>query len=448
MMRRRLLLSAAALGLTPAAKAARKTPTLASFGARGDGETDDTAALVRALTDHVGDLTIPRGTYRYARTLQVSGSRRSIVFEPGAILLGDDPSVTGLEIRNAANVTVSGGSLAWRSEARKRIRFGAGVLVMGGADVRVEGVSVEGFGGAGLLFESCLRPVVAGVRVRKTLADGVHFANCSQSLAEDVDCQDTGDDGLAFVNYRRLPDGAGGTARRITIVNSSARGIAVVGQSDVKVSAFKITRTRASGVYVAQEESYATRTPRNVSFENGSVDQAGVLEGPGGNRCGAELVRCRDVTLSGIEITRPGSRLVGVNGATGRVLLTDLTLRDNLNGEGVYLMSSEHVQINGGRVSNAFNTGLFAKDVGKLDVSGLELASCAERGASRTAVWLENIGELRARFGRVEASPGMADAARVVLKRIGTGAISVAEGTGRRAVVKTEDSPALAMETR
>ncbi|MBC7957644.1 MAG: right-handed parallel beta-helix repeat-containing protein [Cytophagales bacterium] len=450
--RRTVLLGGVSIGLgtlgAGVAAASRKASTLASFGARGDNDTDDTAALVRALTDYTGDLVVGAGTYRYRRTLQVRGSGRRVRFEGGAVLVGDDPSVSGLEIRNLSGVTLSGVSLAWRREPRQRIRFGAGVLVMGCTDLHVDHVAVEGFGGAGLLFESCIRPVVSGARVRKTLADGVHFANCSQSLAEDVDCQHTGDDGLAFVNYQRLPDGTGGTARRIVIANSAARGISVVGQSDVSVSDFNITRTRASGIYVAQEASYATRTPRNTSFENGRVDQAGVLEGPGGNRCGAELVHCHDASLSGITITRSGSRLVGVHGATGTVRLLNLTLKDNDAGEGVHLSSSEHVVMRGGEVANAFNTGLYAKDVDTLEVSGVDFSACAERGASRTAVWLENIRELRGHLGRVDASPARPDPARVVLRRIGSGAFSTAQRTGRRASVQTEASPALAMETR
>ncbi len=476
MKRRELLLGAASIGMGPAcfaAPASRGTPrTLASFGVRGNGDADDTAALVRALTDYEGDLVVGAGTYRYARTLQLRGSGRNIRFEPGAVLMGDDPSVSGLEIRNTSGVTLSGATLAWRREPRQRIRFGAGVLVMGSTDVRVERVLVEGFEGAGLLFESCLRPVVSGARVRKTSADGVHFANCGQSLAEDVDCQDTGDDGLAFVNYRRLPDASGGTARRIAITNSNARGITVVGQSDVSVSEFRVTRTRGSGIYVAQENSYGTRFPHNAVFENGHVDQAGAVEGRAGNKCGAELVRAHNARLSSITLSNSRSRLLGVNGATGTLRLSNLTLRDNSDGEGVHIHGSEQVQLTDCRITNAFNTGLYARDLQRLEVSGVELEGCAERGASRTAVWLENVRELRARFGRVEASREMAGPARVVLRGIGAGALSVpddagrtmatttttaaarsappgrATSVGRRVSVTAEDSPTLSVELR
>ena len=448
MKRRALLLSAASAGLLPrtfAAPASRGAlRTLASFGARGNGEADDTAALLRALAEYEGDLVVGAGRYRYAHTLPVRGSGRNIRFEPGATLIGDDPSVSGLELRNTRGVTLSGASLAWRREPRQRIRFGAGVLVMGCTDVRIEHVLVEGFEGAGLLFESCLRPVVSGARVRKTSADGVHFANCGQSLAQDIDCQDCGDDGLAFVNYRRLPDAAGGTARRVVVTNSHARGITVVGQSGVTVSEFRVTRTRGSGIYVAQEDSYGTRFPHDTVFENGSVDQAGMIDGRGGNKCGAEIVRAHNTRLSAITISSSHSRLVGVNGATGTLRLSQLTLRDNRDGEGVYIQASEQVQMTACRVSNAFNTGIYAKGLHKLELSEVELQSCAERGASRTAVWLEDVRNLQARFGKVEASPGMASPARVVLRGIDAGALSVPPtAAGRRVSVSAENSPSV-----
>ncbi|MBC7995106.1 MAG: hypothetical protein H7Z15_17895 [Rhizobacter sp.] len=101
------------------------------------------------------------------------------------------------------------------------------------------------------------------------------------------------------------------------------------------------------------------------------------------------------------------------------------------------------------RVTNAYNTGLYAKDLQMLEVSGVELEACAERGASRTAVWLENVRDLRARFGKVEASAGMASPARVVLRGIGAGALSVpSTSAGRRVSVMAEESPTLGVELR
>ena len=54
-----------------------RTLSAASFGARGDGQTDDTAALQKALDETFKGndgtfLTIPPGVYRVDRTLRIS----------------------------------------------------------------------------------------------------------------------------------------------------------------------------------------------------------------------------------------------------------------------------------------------------------------------------------------------------------------------------------------
>lgn len=65
------------LGEIPIARADRLPASAADFGARGDGTTDDTAALQRAIDllerDGGGSLFLPAGTYRTSRPLAVRG---------------------------------------------------------------------------------------------------------------------------------------------------------------------------------------------------------------------------------------------------------------------------------------------------------------------------------------------------------------------------------------
>lgn len=64
-------------------------PRSATYGARGDGRTDDTAAIQKAIDDCAGDvLNFEKGVYIIRRTLQVDlGRNVRIQGEPGAILL-------------------------------------------------------------------------------------------------------------------------------------------------------------------------------------------------------------------------------------------------------------------------------------------------------------------------------------------------------------------------
>jgi len=50
---------------------ATSTPTVKSFGATGDGTTDDTAAIQRAVDSRQGSILFPKGVYRITKTISV-----------------------------------------------------------------------------------------------------------------------------------------------------------------------------------------------------------------------------------------------------------------------------------------------------------------------------------------------------------------------------------------
>lgn len=62
-----LLFLALTSALTPTSQAQISVLTL---GVKGDGTTDDTAAIEQAIHDH-GSVSFPRGTYRLTRTVQI-----------------------------------------------------------------------------------------------------------------------------------------------------------------------------------------------------------------------------------------------------------------------------------------------------------------------------------------------------------------------------------------
>ena len=50
----------------------RHFPTVRDFGARGDGETDDTRAIQQAVDSRIGAVRFPRGRYRITKTIEVN----------------------------------------------------------------------------------------------------------------------------------------------------------------------------------------------------------------------------------------------------------------------------------------------------------------------------------------------------------------------------------------
>jgi len=86
-------------GRSPEADAAAPRPaTVRDFGAVGDGEADDTAALQRAVDSRSGDLRLPRGVYRITSPIVIdldrvgptsvvgSGTARIVMAGPGPAL--------------------------------------------------------------------------------------------------------------------------------------------------------------------------------------------------------------------------------------------------------------------------------------------------------------------------------------------------------------------------
>lgn len=61
--------------------------SIKSFGAKGDGHSDDTAALESALNSEVRDLYIPRGNYKVSRTITIKpGKSKRVLGEKGAVI--------------------------------------------------------------------------------------------------------------------------------------------------------------------------------------------------------------------------------------------------------------------------------------------------------------------------------------------------------------------------
>ena len=61
----------AARHLAPTGRSTEPTRTVLDFGARGDGKTDDTEAIQRAVDARIGTVCFPRGTYRITRTIEI-----------------------------------------------------------------------------------------------------------------------------------------------------------------------------------------------------------------------------------------------------------------------------------------------------------------------------------------------------------------------------------------
>jgi parallel beta-helix repeat protein len=168
----------------------------ADFGARGDGRTDDTASIQRAIDAVAGSggtVRIPDGTYlinalaKDGRDGLRLGSRMTLSLAPGAILKAIPNAVPGCSIlaaREVQDVTILGGTLQGDRDGH---------------------LGTEGEWGMGLTISRSNRIAVQDLTARDCWGDGFYVASASTGITF---CGVTGDrnrrQGLSIVGASHM----------------------------------------------------------------------------------------------------------------------------------------------------------------------------------------------------------------------------------------------------
>lgn len=249
--------------------------------------------LIKALTGSSRNIRFPAGHYlldnggsEYIKIHDFSGKLK---FDAGSRWVFTDSTRRGVLFQGGSGTAIHGMSVTYRSVPVQRHNSQAAVAFYGSTDTAVDSFSCDRSPATGLYFGECVSPRIQKARIRNTMADGLHFSNCSDARVLDLEIQDTGDDGLAFVNYSSRADLVGGTARKVYVKNSGARGISVIGQRSVFIDDFAVEGSKGSGIICAYERSYNTRIPRDVHFRNGKIRDAGRHLDNGANPDGIAL---------------------------------------------------------------------------------------------------------------------------------------------------------------
>lgn len=315
--------------------------TPAAFGAKGDGVTDDTAALRAALASLApGDeLFLPaRRTYRHTDTLRVTTP--GVRLAGKGTLLATDPQRSALIVQ-ADDVTVRDLTLRLGASTPRLGTFDQMKLTVLQADnFLAERVRVDGSAAAGVYLWGATGFTLRNLDVRNTKADGIHVTGPSRDGVIDRPVvRSSGDDGVAVVSY--LQDGE--PVRRVSVTSPTVltttwgRGLSVVGGEDVTFTDVRVEGSSAAAVYIAREGApWNTFAPVRVQVRGGAVarsntsttvDHGAVLVYDGRTDAGP----LREVAVSGLTISdtrSTASRQVGFlrgsSQATG-VRLSDLT---------------------------------------------------------------------------------------------------------------------------
>jgi parallel beta-helix repeat protein len=132
------------------------TKNVKDYGAKGDGTTDDTAAIqaaVNAVAGTGGTVLIPDGTYLVNAVVQNSmgirlGSSMTLSLSSGAVLQAKPNASANyaiLAVYNASNVNIVGGSLLGERNAHQGTsgEYGNGISITNSQHVVIQGVTAS-----------------------------------------------------------------------------------------------------------------------------------------------------------------------------------------------------------------------------------------------------------------------------------------------------------------
>ncbi len=293
--------------------------SITDFGAKGDGHTDNSAAIQAALdfakTNGL-DVLVPAGVFAHSSTLSISGIHVSGTGDGSVLkathygqealyLRGDGADLSDLRIES-----VNGARLSTDASAQ--------VLVDGAINFAVENIHIVGSSSAGIQVNTGAYGTIADNLIENTRADSIHMVSGSHDIVvENNRTVGSGDDGISVVSYQ-----GAGTVHNITVSdnevldNTGGRGVAVVGGSEVVIEHNTVESSASNaGIYIAAEQAYNTEAVHDVQVtDNTVIDAGGPTSGHGAitlyNSQGGQGLTNDGITIADNDIIDP--RFVGI----------------------------------------------------------------------------------------------------------------------------------------
>ena len=163
-----------------------------SYGATGNGVTDDTASIQKAIDSGASKVIIPDGTYMINALISVKPrSNQSIQLSDNAILKAIPNSEAGysvIKIADVTNVEITGGTiLGERYEHTGTTgEWGFGILISGGTDtITITNLTVKNCWGDGIYIGSATTPA-KNLRFDGVVSDSNRRQGMSITFAENV----------------------------------------------------------------------------------------------------------------------------------------------------------------------------------------------------------------------------------------------------------------------
>jgi hypothetical protein len=248
-----------------------------SFGAVGNGVTDDTIALQNALDSLTSGQTLQFAagkSYRHTAVLHIKKAGAHLN-GPGT-LLATNPQQSSVWIE-ADNVTLDGNLVLKMIGSTPRLEAEENhkLTIEHRSGTILRNITIDGSAAAGIFVNGASNYLFEDVTVQNTLADGIHNTNNSNNgtITRPI-IRNVGDDGVAVVSYFK----DGGLCHDITIDSpklygqTHGRAFTVVGGQNITYKNVYAENSSAAALYVASEGTpYFTYAAMNVKYLGGTL---------------------------------------------------------------------------------------------------------------------------------------------------------------------------------
>jgi parallel beta-helix repeat protein len=305
--------------------------TVREFGARGDGRTDDTAAITHAIQRGDGDLLFPRGDYVLSRPLYIPlqlHGRIAIAGSGGTARLlmnGPGPAIhlVGTHRRTALPAHFVEG--VWQRERMPTVRD----LEIVGGHAAADGIRIDG----------AMQPTLTGVLIRRC-RHGIHLSNRDRNvLIANCHIYDNSGVGIFFdrVNLHQT-----------NIVGSH---ISYCKQGGIKIVGSEIRNLQISGNDIEYNFDLKAASSADVLFDcrEGTVREGTLV----GNTIQASLSP-GGANVRFLGVGRDNPNAVGLFAITGNLIGSQHTAID--------LVAARGVALSGNSIYSGYHQAIHAED--------------------------------------------------------------------------------------
>jgi trimeric autotransporter adhesin len=302
------------------------TCSITSFGAVGDGKTDNLTAIQNTFNSAASNhciAFIPAGTFAYngnitANGISVQGTGAASILAPLSLsnqaltLEGSGGSIYNLSMVSTATarLTTPWSSMIWVNTAQ---------------NYYIENVLINDGSSTGIISQNSNGGYILNNTVKNTLADSITQVSGSYNITISGNrIMNSGDDGISDNSYVGDP----GVVHDITIQgntvlnNKWGRGLEVSGGSNINFIGNYVDNTDGySNVYVASESEWNTQSVSNVTVSGNTLVDGGPNQGSTivyNSEGGSTTIT--GVTISGNQYVSPqmvAVQLAGAGSETG-----------------------------------------------------------------------------------------------------------------------------------